>query len=157
MRQKITKIIVLLFLVVSLLVGLLSIFRATIPTSSLTVISDKVIDKKILYFISAKSGRHYCLAFQLEKRQGKIAINLGTKSQADKDSAFYLIDIGKTYTFYLDPTIPTSDGINWGIDKIDYNSKEVYKKSNKLNLYGGTSISLLCLAGIIVVLKSKKR
>ncbi len=157
MFNKIKKIIVLIFLTSALLVGLLSVYRATLKTTDLTVINDKVIKKKISYFKSAKSGRHYFLAFKLANRQEEIAINLGTRSQAGKDSAFYLIDTGKTYKFYLDPTVPTQNGVNWGIDKIDYNSNEIYKTSNKLNLYGGTFISLLSLAGIIIVLKFKKK
>src|SRR6185312_14719165 len=97
----------------------------------------------IAYLKGITNGRHYYLAFQLENRPDKIAINLGTQSQADKDSAFYLVDTGKIYTFYLDPTVPTQNGINWGIDKIDYDGHEVYQASNKLKFYGGAFLSFL--------------
>ena len=157
MFDKIKKVTVLILLTATLLVGLLSVYRATLKTTDLTVVIDKVIDKKIEYFTSLKSGRHYCLAFRLAKRQDRIAINLETKSHAYKDSVFYIIDTGKTYKFYLDPTVPTRNGINWGINKIDYDEHVVYETSNKLNLYGGTFISLLSLAGIVVILKFKKR
>lgn len=153
MFDKIKNTILLIFMTIALLVGLLSIYRGTLKTKDLTIIIGKVLDKKILYSTSAKSGRHYSLTFSLDNRQEKIAINLGTKSQSDKDSAFYLIDIGKSYQFYLDPTIPTQNGVNCGISKIDYNGIEVYKTSNKLNLYGGIFISILSLAAIIAVIK----
>ena len=156
MSDKFKKIFVLILCSFSLLVGLVSIYRATLKTSDLTIIVDKVIDKKIFYFTSLKSGRHYCLAFELANRQNKIAINLGTKSEAGKDSAFFLIDTGKTYKFYMDPTVPTTDRGNWGIKRIDYNDTEIYETSNKLNLYGGTFISLLSLTGIILIIKFKK-
>jgi hypothetical protein len=157
MTDKIRRIFVLIFIICALLVGLLSIYRATLRASDLNIINGKVIDKKIEYFTSFRSGRHYCLTFQLANRQDKIAINLGTKSQAEKDSAFYLIDTGKTYKFYLDPTVPTKNSENWGIDRIDYNGIQVYKTSNKLNLYGGTFISVLSLVGIFILFKHKRK
>ena len=86
MTYQIRKIIGLIFISVSLLGGILSIYRATLKTSQLTIINGKVIDKKIEYSTSLKGGRDYYLAFHLSNRQDKIAINLGTKRQAEKTS-----------------------------------------------------------------------
>jgi hypothetical protein len=133
------------------------IYRAALKTSDLTIISGEVLGKKIEYSKSYVSGRHYYLAIRIANRQDTIAINLGTKSQVDKDSAFYLIDIGKTYKFYLDPTVPTTHGVNWGIYRVVYNDVEVYKTSNNLNLYGGSVISIASLIGMIIILKFKKK
>jgi hypothetical protein len=157
MFEKIQKVFIIILLTGIFLVGLLCVYRATLTTKNMTVVVDKVINKKILYFTSVKGGRHYCLAFKLANKQNKIAINLGTKSQADNDSAFYFIDTGKVYKFYLDPTVPTDNGINWGIHQIDFDNKEVYKKPTKLDLFLGILISLISLTGIILILKSKKK
>jgi hypothetical protein len=156
MFEKIQRVFIIILLTFVFFIGLLSVYRATLKTKALTVLVGKVVNKKILYFKGVKSGRHYCLAFELANKQDKIAINLGTKGQAEKDSAIFLIDTGKEYEFDLDPTVPTDNGINWGIDKVDYNNKEVYKKSNKLNLYLGIFISLISLTGIFMILKIKK-
>jgi hypothetical protein len=156
MTYKTKKVFALIVISCASLVGLLSIYRATLKPSNLKVVTGKVLDKKIEYFTSYGSGRHYCLAFHVTNIQDKIAVNLGTKKQAENDSTFYLIDIGKTYKFYLDPTVPTTRTGNWGIRRIDYNDVQVYQASNKLNLFGGIIISLMSLAGIIILLKYKK-
>ena len=157
MSFQIKKIIGLFIFSLSLLLGLLSIYRATLKTSQLTMITGKVISKKINYERGARGGLDYYLAFQLADWRDKIAINLGTKSQAEEDPAFHLIDTGKVYTFFMDPTVPTINGENWGIDKIDYNNIEIYKTSNNLNLYGGTFLSILSLVLIILMLKHKEK
>lgn len=157
MFDKIIKIISLTIVIAAFLAGLLSIYRATLKTTDMIVIAGKVISKKISYFKSIRSGRHYSVAFELANRAGKIAINLGTKNEAANDSAFYLIDTGKVYTFYLDPTVPTQNGVNKGIYQIDYNNKEVYRRSNNFNLYGGIIITLVSLVGIIFLVKFKKK
>ena len=157
MNFKIKKIIGLFIFSLALLLGLLSIYRATIKTSQLTIVKGKVIHKKIEKYKHFRGGTNYCLAFRLANREDKIAINLGTKSQAEKDPAVHLIDTGKAYEFYLDPTVPTIDGENWGIDKIDYNNVEIYKTSNELNLYAGTFLSILSIVLIVMMLKHKEK
>jgi hypothetical protein len=137
------------------LVGLLSIYRASLKVSDLTIVKGKVIEKRIS--ISYGKGRHYSLNFKLEGRQDEIAINLGTKREAGKDITIYKVDTGKTYEFYLDPTVPTQNSVNSGICKIDYNGKEIFKASNKLNVYGGAFVSILSLALIVLLYKHNKK
>ena len=157
MYAKIIKLIAIILLTCALLVGILSIYRATLKTSDLTGFTGKVLTKQITYSTSIKSGRHYSLKFQLENRQDLIAINLGTESQAEKDSAIYLIDTGKTYKFYLDPTVPMSNGVICGIKQVDLNNVRIYKTSNSLDLYGGTFISLLSFVGLLIIIFYKKK
>lgn len=156
MFKKIFDIVLLVFLTITFIGSLESIYRATLKAPDMTTIIGKVTEKNILYFTS-KTGRTYCLAFKLNNRKDKIAINLGTESQAQKDSTFYLIDTGKTYKFYLDPTVLTDDGTNWGITQIDYNGYRIYKTSNKLNLYGGLFTGLISLIVFIIIIKFKKK
>jgi hypothetical protein len=138
-------------------VGLLSIFRATLQKPDLYLITGKVTGKRIVSFSSYRSGTHYGIALLLAGHTDMIAINAGSENEEERKHVFNLIDTGKAYQFYMDPTIPTTNRINWGIDEIDYNNREVYITSNKLNLYGGTFISILSLAGIVGITKYKKK
>src|SRR4030095_2721751 len=156
-KRTIARIVAWIYLPSSFFLGLLMIYRAKLKTSNLSIIIGEVIDKRIESSTSFGSDRTHCLAIKLANNEHKIAINLGTKRQASKDSAFNLIEIGKTYKFYLDPTVPPTNGINWGICRVDYNDAAVYETSNKLNLYGGTLISIASLIGMIVILKFKKK
>ena len=155
--SKTFRIIVLVFfLLISFLVGVLNILRANVKSSDLVIIQDKVLDKKIGYTTSLKGRRSYHLEFKLENRPAKIAVSYDSKNKAYSDSTFYLVDIGKTYKFYLDKTFPTSNGLNCGIDKIEYNNVEVFSKSHKLELYGGIFFILLSLGLGFVSIKFGK-
>ena len=159
MLYKLNKIIAVCFIVLCLLVGLLSIYRDTLSYSHMNIVEGEVLDKKITS-ASSRHGRTYGLAFTVISNQkiSRFAIKLGTKSEADKDSAIYLIDTGKIYRFYIDPTIPVSNGINWGVRKIDYKGIEICnRKPDPLNLYGGITITILCTLGLIAILKYKKK
>lgn len=157
MTYKTKRVFAFIIISFTFLLGLLSLYRATLKVSSLEIITAKVLEKRIEYFTSYQSGRHYCLAFRLANIQDKIAINLGTKRQAENDSTFYLIDTGKAYKFYLDPTVPATKRGNWGIRRIDYNDVPIYKASEKLDLYGGSIITLISLAGLVILIKYKKK
>jgi hypothetical protein len=155
--SKTFRIIVLVFfLLISFLVGVLNILRANVKSSDLVIIQDKVLDKKIGYTTSLKGRRSYHLEFKLENRPVKIAVSYDSKNKAYSDSTLYLVDIGKTYKFYLDKTFPTSNGLNCGIDKIEYNNVEVFSKSHKLELYGGIFFILLSLGLGFVSIKFGK-
>jgi hypothetical protein len=137
------------------LVGLLSIYRASLKVPNLTIVKGKVIEKRIS--ISYGKGRHYSLNFKLEGKHNEIAINLGTKPAVEHDSTIYKVDTGKTYVFYLDPTVLTQNSVNWGICKIDYNGQEIFKASNKLNLYGGAFVTILSLTLIVLLYKHNQK
>jgi hypothetical protein len=134
------------FLSISFFVGVLNIIRANEKTSDLAIIQDKVLDKKIDYTTSLKGGRAYYLEFKLENTPERIAVSYVSKKQAYSDSTIYLIDIGKTYKFYLDKTFPISNGLNCGIDKIELNNVEIFSKSHKSELYGGIFFILLSIS-----------
>jgi hypothetical protein len=151
------KILGYFIIVGALLVGLLSLYRSFLKPSNMIVIKGKVIDKKISYFTSYGSGRHYSLIFKIEGRSDKIAINLGTKREAEKDSTIYLIDTLKTYEFFVDPTVPIRNKVKTGITRIEYNGQIIYQTYNNLNFYGGLFISLLSLAGLIIIIYKAKQ
>ena len=144
------------FLAIGFSVGVLTIIRASVKTSDLAVIEDKVIGKKIAYSTSLKGNRSYHLEFQLENTPERIAISFLSKNQAYKDSTIYLIDTGKTYKFYLDKTFPTSEGVNNGIDKIEFNNVEVFNKPHKFELYVGLFFILLSIGLGFVSIKFGK-
>lgn len=137
MSKTFRIIVIVFFLLISLYVGILIIIRANVKTSDMRVIQDKVIDKKIAYSTSLKGNRSYHLEFQLKNTQERIAVSYISKNQAYSDSPLYLIDTGKTYKFYLDKTFSTSNGLNCGIEKIEFNNAEIFSKSHKFEFYGG--------------------
>ena len=138
-------------------VGMLSIYRSSSKVSDLSVLRGKVIGKRISFIKSHRTGRNYSLNFKLEGKLDEIAINLGTKREAEKDSTIYKVDTGKIYVFYLDPTVPTQNSVNWGICRVDYNGRQIFQASNKLNLYGGILISVLSLILIVLFYKHNQK
>ncbi len=155
MTKTLRIISLVFFLSAGVYAGVLNINRATINKSELAVIEGKVVEKKISRSKSLKY-RSYHLEFQLANRQTKIGIAFTSKKQAYTDSTYYLIDTGKTYKFYLDKTFPTSDGLNNGIDKIEFNNVEVFNKSHKFELYGGVFFILLSIGLGFVSIKFGK-
>ena len=125
-------------------IGLLGLFRANLDVSKMRIIEGRVVEKKINYI--QLRGRTYFLEFRLQDKEERIAINLGSKNHANKDSAFFLIYTDVNYKFYLDPTVPTTRGVNPGIRRIDFGTKKIYQTSNKSDLYGGGS---LCILGLV--------
>lgn len=155
--SKTFRIILLAFLLSgSFFVGVLDIIRANEKTSDLLIIQDKVLDKKIAYTTSLKGRQSYHLEFKLENTPERIAVSYISKNQAYSDSTLYLIDTGKTYKFYLDKTFPTSNGLNCGIDKIEFNNVEVFSKPHKFELYGGVFFILLPIGLAFLSLKFGK-
>ncbi|MDB5231287.1 MAG: hypothetical protein JWN76_2092 [Chitinophagaceae bacterium] len=137
--------------VLALLTGLLSLYRASLKTSDLTVIKGKVKSKNIFFYNSR--GARYRLSFDIEGRKEPLALNLGGRRDSQKDSTIYKVDTGKIYTFFLDPTVPHGKK-SCPVSRIEYNGKLVYQSSNKLNIWGGSIITLMSLAAIILVYRN---
>ncbi len=156
MYNKVLNFVFYIIMSFGLLAGLLSIYRGTLRKASMKIVSGKVINK-IRDYTSGGKGRHYYTAFELEGLHDEIAINFPSENAADNDSTFYLIDTGKLYTFYLNPTYPIKKGINMGLERIDYKNIEIYKTSNTFNLFMGIFICLLCLISITLKMKYKKK
>ncbi len=157
MRDKRRKLLGLLFSIAPLVVGLFLIHRGTINKTDMKVVTGKVISKSITSSYSYKGGRHFFLTFGIDNLPYKIAISYATEHQAKTDSAVNLIDIGKAYTFYLDPTYPINNGQNNGIDVIDDNGADIYKASYKTNLYAGIFFIVLSLILTSLILLYKKK
>ena len=156
MSKSFKIIIIIIFFSIPFFIGVLNIVRATVETSDLTVIKDKVLDKKIGFATSLKGKRSYHLEFKLENIRERIAISYVSKKQAYSDSTLYLVDTGKTYKFYLDKTFPTSNGLNCGINKIEFNNIELFSKSHKLELYVGIFFILLSIGLGFITIKFGK-
>ena len=155
MPKSLRIIVLIFFLSAGLYEGVLNVTRATTNKSKLSVIEGKVIDMKISESKSLKF-HSYHLEFQLADRQTKIGIAFTSKRQAYTDSTYYRIDTGKTYKFYLDKTFPTSDGLNNGIDKIEFNNVVIFNNSHKFELYGGLFFILLSIGLAFVSIKFGK-
>jgi hypothetical protein len=88
-----------------------------------------------------------------------MAMNLGVSGKAEADSVLRLVNVGNTYTFYLDPSVPLVNGITYGLNRINYNSKRVHVKSRLFEIIIGV---LFALTGLVVTIlvalkKGKKR
>ena len=145
------KIFAFLVIMVTFSIGLLLLYRASLEPSDMTIVDGKVINKKIVSSRRPRNKPRYSLALQIDGREERLGIFLGTKAQAEKDSTIYLINISKTYTFYLDPTIRISNGLNNAIRRIDSNGRTIFLASNAFNLYCGLSLSLLSIIAAIII------
>ena len=127
-------------------VGVLNIIRGIHNKSNSIILEGKVIDKKLIRYTSGEYRKyvHYHLVFQLEGKTEKIAISYFSKKEAYRDSTISLIDTGKVYRFYIDKTYPISGGVNNGINRIDFNNKEMFAKSN-IELYAGIFFIMLSI------------
>jgi hypothetical protein len=147
----------LIFFIIPLLVGLFLIRRGTIDKSNMKAVTGKVVSKSINSIYSFKGGRHYFLVFEIENLPTRIAINYATESQARNDSAVNLVDIGNTYTFYLDPTYPTDNNQDNGIDVIEHNGLEIYRISKRANLYAGFFFILFGSTLFFLIIRYKRK
>ena len=116
----------------------------------------KVLSKNIIRKQEHVKGgvrNSYYLVFEINNNDYKIGIFYATKKEVKNDSVINLVDIGKTYTFYMDPTYFKDDNLKNGIDIIEYNGLEIYKASLKPNLYGGLS---MCIIGFILFFVTRR-
>ena len=144
-----------LALILSLIIGIGNLYRASLNPSDMTIITGKVINKEIMRHVGTRSIS-YSLGFDLLNQKNRIRISLGSRGQAIVDTTFNLIEVSKIYTFYLDPTVPTRFGVNLGIRRIDYEGKPLYKQSKKLKIFCGLFFGFIGLIGILVLYYKRK-
>lgn len=147
-----------LFFILGLSIGILTIYRTSIKKSSLKVLKATVLSKKITKSSRNRWGKwSYGLSLKLNNHQNKLVILLGGSNEALRDSAQIHIDTGNIYKFYIDPTILVTNDENYGVVIVEDSGKEIYKKSNNINLIGGIFISILNLTCLVVLFKLKAK
>jgi len=138
--------------------GLLLIYRGLQPIDNLYKFSGTVANLTIQELESGKSGYRYSLDFALGETEKVYGIYLGTKDQADKNELKNKIELGKTYTFYVDQTVsPSADGNTLGIRSIENDGQMIYKESSKASYIGGSLFLTMGLVTLLILIYWDKR
>ncbi len=146
----------LLFMAIPCFAGIMLIHRGSLNISQMNKIEGTVFSKEQGVKYGYRSAAYY-LSFGIKEMPVHLAISYVSKSAIYSDSTFNLIDTGKTYTFYVDPTFPIADNRIMGIAEINYNGKIIYERSKKINLYAGVFFCLLSVTGGIVIYKYRNK
>lgn len=151
--QKFTTYIILFIILGG---GLLSLYRVLLSSNNLTKIDAKVLAKKIEVVSTHNQSNRYGLTFEVDNYKDKLGIYLGTKDQSSGNQISNLVDTNKVYTFLVDPTVLTDNGINLGVREIKLNGTNIYKESQKFNLFLGIFFTLLGTGGLFLIYKFKR-
>jgi len=151
--QKFTTYIILFIILGG---GLLSLYRVLLSSNNLTKIEAKVLAKKIEVVSTHNQSNRYGLTFEVDNYKYKLGIYLGTKDQSSGNQISNLFDTNKVYTFLVDPTVLTDNGINLGVREIKLNGTNIYKESQKFNLFLGIFFTLLGVGGLFFINKFKR-
>lgn len=148
--QKFTTYIILFAL---LACGILLIYRSYLSANDFIQTESRVVKKQIEITSYRKGNPRYGITFQIDDYEDKLGIYFGTLEQARNNVLYNLIEPNKTYTFYIDPTVSSSNGINLGIREIRFKGRAIYKESQKFTLFLGVFLTLLCLVGWFLISK----
>ena len=151
--QKFTTFTILLIFLAG---GLLSLYRIFKSSKGLTKIEAKILEKKIEPVSSYKGSNRYGLTFKVDNSDNKFGIYTGTQDQSSRNGLLNLVDTGKIYSFLMDPTVSTANGINLGVREINFDGKNIYKESQKFNLFFGIFFTLLGAGGLFIINRFKR-
>lgn len=144
--------------IVCILGGLLLIYRGQQTIDYMYKFNGTVTNMKIKEFQSGKSGLAYSLDFEISETDKIYGIYLGTKDQEEKSNTINKIEVGKTYTFYIDQTVsPSFDGHTLGIREIKNNEKVIYKDNSNINYIGGSIFLTMGILGLLILIISNRR
>jgi hypothetical protein len=155
---KLNKTTLILITFVCVLGGLLLIYRGQQTFDSLYKFNGTVINSIIQEFPSHKTGYRYSLDFYFAETTKVYGIYLGTKEQAYNNDLKSKIEIGKTYTFYVDQTVaPSLDGHTLGIREIRNNKQAIYKDNPKMDYIGGSLFLIIGIGTVLILIYSDRR
>ena len=133
--------------------GLFSLYRYTLSSKDFTNIEAKVLEKKTEIVSTHNGSNRFGMTFKLDNSENKFGIYSGTQNQALDNKLFNQIDTGKIYSFLIDPTVSTENGINLGVREINFKGKNIYKESQNFNLILGILFTLLGAGGLFLINK----
>lgn len=109
-------------------------------------------------FPSPKSGFRYSLDFGFAETDKVYGIYLGTKDQANNNELKSKIEIGKSYTFYIDQTVTSGwDRHTLGISAIKNNGQSIYQENPKSNYVGGSLFLTMGIGLLIILIYADRR
>lgn len=148
--QKFTTYIILITL---LLCGLLLIYRSFLNSGNFLKIEGRVLKKQIEVVSIRKGNYRYGITFKVDNYNDKLGIYIGQEEEARNNKANNLIEINKSYTFLLDPTVSPTNDINLGIREIRLNGKAILKEQQNFVLFVGIFFTLLCSIALFLIYK----
>ena len=133
-----------LFVALVLLFGVSYFYSAMVPLSKMEKLHAQVLDVELILEHSTRStSRH--LVFTIDNPVRIIKINYSTRTEAAYDTTLNTIQLGKTYTFYLN-----SSDLN-SINAIDFNGHPIFRKPKGYRILIGLLVSFFGLIGLIIV------
>jgi hypothetical protein len=145
-------------IIVSILCGLLLIYRGQQSIDNLYKFNGTVTSMTINEFPSPKSGSRYSLDFGFVETDKVYGIYLGTKDQANYNELKSKIEIGKSYTFYIDQTVPSGrDRQTLGISAIKNNGQSIYQENSKANFIGGFLFLTMGIGLLFILIYADRR
>jgi hypothetical protein len=149
---------VYLVMLAMLFCGLLLLYRYSLASNDLTRIDGRILSKKREVVSSRKGSSRYGLIFEIENAEDKYGIYIGTANHIENtNDLFRLIDTGKNYTLLVDPSVSSSNGVKLGIREIYFNGERIFKASQRFDLFLGSFITILSLAGLILVVRADRK
>ena len=115
----------------------------------------KVLWKEIVRIQNVK-GSSYTLAIKIDSLPYYLGVHYWSKSEAYNSKVIDSIKIGQTYTFYLNPTFPISDGLNSGVSKITNGEQIEFEEPEKGNNLMAIFLIVSGLGGVFLVARGKK-
>lgn len=144
--------------IVCIVGGLLLIYRGQQTIDDLYKFNGTVTSLTIQEFQNSNSELAYSLDFGFSETDKIYGIHLGTKDQAEKNNLKNEIEIGKTYTFYIDQTVLSRfDKHILGIHTIMDNEKNIYRNSPKVNSIGGSLFLIMGIGSLLILIYADKR
>lgn len=143
-------------------IGVFVLYRESFQEKNLIQITGKLTSVNLKKYKKIGGGAinnfYYIIVCKIEQQKTPYGIYAGTKKQATKKITKLNLVTGKTYSFYLNPTVLKGvNGINLGISQIKQNAKIIYKRHKKTNsIFGKIFIILGVIALLLTVILKQK-
>lgn len=141
--------------------GCLLIYRGSTPMSKLKKIEGKLIKyevRKGFGNFGTKGQRNYAIIIEIEGQSKYYGIYAGTNEQAKSKYKKIKLDVGKIYSFFIDPTVTNVENVNLGIRLIKFKNNTLYKEVMKSHVFFGWLFIILgILSGLIFYVIGKRK
>ncbi|HTC01219.1 MAG TPA: hypothetical protein VK705_11115 [Ferruginibacter sp.] len=113
-------------------------------------VTGTIISKEIHESHSLKGHASFAISIQTDMLPYRLGIQEGTsRRDAYDDSMNTILENGKIYTFYINPTYPIIDGVIDRVSRVDYNGRILYRHPEVFNIIFSCAMILVGLFAII--------
>ncbi len=141
--QRITTYIILVAVFFS---GALLLYRTLNASKGLSRVEAVVVSSQMDSLYAHKGRTYYAYTFSLQDRKEKLGIYNGTDAQP-ADEALKNIEPGRSYIFFMDPTVETANGVNLGLREVRDKETVLYQDPVAPSIMGGLILCLISLVG----------